>query len=106
MNHLVSGEPVWELMFDEHGTLSAPDRGKFLDELTNSNVEDLFIFSHGWNNDHEQARALYRDMFPMLADASGSVEALGQVGFAGVLWPSIWFPETPAHVPPVADSEQ
>jgi hypothetical protein len=96
----------WELVFDEDGRFTAPDRDTFLRELAASGVEDLFVFSHGWNNDQEAARELYDDMFPRISEASSNIDTLGRVGFAGVLWPSMWFPETPAYVPPPAGSAE
>src|SRR4051794_30459686 len=106
MNTLTSGEPRWEMVFDEDGKLLGFDRETFFRQLKDSGVEDLFVFSHGWNNDAKEARGLYDDMFPLVASACRGVETLGRVGFVGVLWPSVWFPETPAVVTHPAGSGQ
>jgi hypothetical protein len=98
VNALATGEPTWELIFDEEGSAQELDRDEFFRELKKSGVEDLFIFSHGWNNDAAAARNLYEAMFPILAAASHDVDRLGPTGFVGVIWPSVWFPDTPARV--------
>lgn len=98
MDKLPTGEARWELVFTENGTLHQPDRESFFDELAGFEVEDLFVFSHGWNNDARAARELYDDMFPRIRDACAGVDTLSKIGFAGVLWPAVWFPETPAYV--------
>jgi len=106
VDQLATGEPRWELVFDEGGASQGLDRGEFFEELRDRGVEDLFVFSHGWNNDASAARDLYDDMFPRIRDACEGVEFLGPIGFAGVLWPSVWFPETPASVPAPGGSGQ
>jgi hypothetical protein len=106
VDKLDSGEPTWELVFDEDGRLVQLDEEAFFIQLESSGVEDVFVFSHGWNNDANAARSLYDAMFPLIAEASGAVEGVGRVGFVGVLWPSVWFPETPAHVSEPGDSGQ
>ncbi|MET8545367.1 hypothetical protein ABZW03_32730 [Kitasatospora sp. NPDC004799] len=101
MRRLPTGEPVWDLVFDENGVLASPAAGGFLDEVAAEGVTDLFVFSHGWGNSVDQARGLYGEMFPMIRDAGSGAANLGTVGFAGVFWPSLWFPPTPA-TPPTA----
>jgi hypothetical protein len=84
------------MSFDETGRLTAPLTGNFLDEVAAAGVTDLFLFSHGWGTSEKNARALYDAMFPMIRDAATGVAAVGSLGFAGVYWPSLWFPDTPA----------
>ena len=86
------------MTFDEHGRLLSQQRKAFLSELVESEVEDLFVFSHGWNTTPEQSRELYDAVFPLISEASLVHETLGRIGFAGIIWPSIWFPETDANV--------
>ena len=62
-------------------------------------VADLCMFSHGWGAAQNQAQALYDVMFPMIRNAAQGVPALGTLGFAGIYWPSLWFPPTPATPP-------
>jgi hypothetical protein len=96
MGQLATGEPVWDLVFNEKGTLTAPDRATFLSELADKGTTDLFIFSHGWGTSEASARELYDAMFPLIQQAANGVDGVGKLGFAGVYWPSLWFPDTPA----------
>lgn len=48
MPPLPTGEPVWNLQFDENGQLTSPAPGDFLAEVAAAGVTDLFAFSHGW----------------------------------------------------------
>lgn len=106
MQHLDAGEPEWELVFDEQGRMPTLSSEVFISELLESKVEDLFVFSHGWNTNPDQARELYDTMFPLISEATQGLDTLGRVGFVGVIWPSIWFPETEAHVERTFSSEQ
>jgi hypothetical protein len=47
MERLPTGEPVWDLAFDEKGRLTAPASEAFLGEVLAEGVADLFVFSHG-----------------------------------------------------------
>ncbi|KAA9156699.1 hypothetical protein FPZ12_027070 [Amycolatopsis acidicola] len=101
MERMPSGEPRWELNFDERGGMSTPDRDRFLDEVAAENPATLFFFSHGWGTAHDAAKSLYDAMFPMLRDAAVAA-GLPKPGFAGIFWPSLWFPPTPAVAPAMA----
>lgn len=96
MGALTTGEPVWELHFEENGSLPDADRLSVLAAIGESVVVDLFVFSHGWNNSEDGARDLYGAMFPLIRDAAAGTPGLGPVGFVGVYWPSLWFPDPPA----------
>jgi hypothetical protein len=102
MGQLGTGEPVWDLQFDEKGNLTAPGEGTFVNDVGGRSVEDLFVFSHGWGTSQDHATALYNVMFPMIRTAAQGVPGLGRPGFAGIYWPSLWFPPTPATPPPAA----
>lgn len=106
MTRLATSEPVWNLEFDENGQLTSPADKDFLDQVIVEDVADLFIFSHGWNASKDQARALYDEMFPMIRDAATDKPDIGRIGFAGLYWPSLWFPPTPATPPPAAGATQ
>ena len=106
MRQLTTGEPVWDLQFDEKGQLTAPAQNDFLDEVASAGVTDLFAFSHGWGASQDSARGLYDQMFPMIRNAAHGLPGLGKVGFAGIYWPSLWFPPTPATPPAAAGSPQ
>jgi hypothetical protein len=106
MRRLQTGEPVWDLHFDEKGRLTAPAQRDFLDEVIAEGVADLFMFSHGWGTSEKSARGLYDAMFPMIGSAANGTAGVGKVGFAGIYWPSLWFPDTPATPPKRAGSAQ
>ena len=85
----IAGRPHWEISFDENGR---PDQGEadaLLAELPGQDLTDLFVFSHGWNNDRGQARRLYQLYFQQLPGllAQGGAEDV-RVGTLGVVWPS------------------
>ncbi len=50
---------------------------------------DLFIISHGWNNDDEDARNLYKRFFESFAAVAEPADLAGRkFAILGVLWPS------------------
>ncbi|MFE7077447.1 hypothetical protein ACFU96_45970 [Streptomyces sp. NPDC057620] len=99
MRRLTDNEPVWDLTFDEKGRLTAPTEGDFLDQVIAEGVDDLFVFSHGWGTSENKARGLYDAMFPMIQEAASGAPTIGAPGFAGIYWPSLWFPPTEATRP-------
>ena len=97
MGKLATGEPVWDLQYDEEGRLVAPDQGAFIDEVGGSGVGHLIVFSHGWGTSQDHATRLYNAMFPKIRTAAQGT--LSNIGFTGIYWPSLWFPPTPAKPP-------
>ena len=106
MEQLATGEPEWDLQFDENGNLTSPARGDFLAQVAGQGVQDLFMFSHGWGTAANDAQALYATMFPLIQAAAHGASGLGKLGFAGIYWPSLWFPPTPATPPVQGESTQ
>ena len=106
MEQLSTGEPVWDLQFDEKGNLTSPAQGDFFAQAAGQGVQDLFMFSHGWDTSAASAQALYATMFPLIQTAAQGVPGLGKLGFAGIYWPSMWFPPTPATPPVQSGSTQ
>lgn len=92
----IAGHPYWELTFDKSGVLTSPAESQFLGEVAASGTGDLFVMSHGWGNDQSAARQLYMAMFPLIAEATSQLPGIGPVGFTGIFWPSLWFPEPPS----------
>ena len=85
----IAGQPHWEIGFDEHGKAAQGEVDALLAELPGKDLTDLFVFSHGWNNDRRQARRLYQLYFqqvPGLLGRGGGQAA--RVGTLGVVWPS------------------
>jgi len=106
MRQLSTGEPVWDLQFDENGQLTSPAQGGVLAEVAAAGVTDLFAFSHGWGTSQDSARSLYDQMFPMIRNAAQGLAGLPKIGFAGIYWPSLWFPPTPATPASTAGAQQ
>lgn len=86
--------PYWELRFDTSGDADPDLRRKLLDGVPQEGVTDLVVFSHGWNNDPEAARQLYRRFFGLLEPLLRDAAPERRVGVAGVIWPSMaWLDE-------------
>ncbi|MEV0122795.1 serine-threonine protein kinase [Streptomyces sp. NPDC050703] len=85
-------EPYWELTFDADGDVDTVQRETLLSGVEREHVTDLLVFAHGWNNDKDDARKLYRRFFAPCRRMAGAGVRLGYVG---VLWPAIRFPDEP-----------
>jgi hypothetical protein len=91
--------PFWILAFDKNGQPS--DVGaisRSIAEVKQEGITDLFIFSHGWNNDRSAATKLYQDFFgemsKLLEDQRfPRKKPAARIGVAGVIWPSILWPD-------------
>jgi len=83
----IAGMPYVKAEFDEDGKLkdavSLP-----------AGVTDLFVISHGWNNDAAEARALYGKFFESFAAVvqPGDLQRRS-LAVVGVIWPSKKFDE-------------
>jgi hypothetical protein len=98
MAETVSGFPFWELRFDKDAKpVDDAALQAFLREVKEQGLTDLFVFSHGWNNDPPTARKLYKGFFgevrKLLDDSGVAKRRQAKVGTAGVIWPSILFPD-------------
>lgn len=95
---MLAGFPYWEVVFDAHGAVPFPAAaGALLSEAPAAGLTDVFVMSHGWNNDQEYARSLYARYFEHVrasldARAAGPAPALGVVG---VVWPSMRWADEP-----------
>jgi hypothetical protein len=83
--------PKFEVEFDKDGHAFDPSQvGAVLAALPD--VTDLFVLSHGWNNDMDDARALYENLFTKAEQIrdNGLVSGLDgrKFGVLAVLWPS------------------
>jgi Alpha/beta hydrolase len=92
----ISGLPYFEVQFTKQGNLFDPPEKQVVLAAAGS-FDELFVISHGWNNDMDEARALYRKLFANVRRAldDGRVPALAgrRIGVLGVLWPSKKFAE-------------
>jgi hypothetical protein len=78
----IAGIPYFEAEFDKRGELVG--KAPTLPPSTN----EVFVFSHGWNNNHDDARKLYHDFFTSYVGVSGSPPAGRTRCIVGILWPS------------------
>lgn len=89
----LSGFPYFEVEFNKQGAAHDQDQVKALtDFLATGSASDLFVISHGWNNDMSDARGLYGRFFDCMRQVidSGKVPGSDARTFAimAVLWPS------------------
>lgn len=83
----IAGIPYVEAEFDKKGQLirqvSIPQ-----------GVTDLFVVSHGWNNNRAAAEALYSNLFTNFAGVAQPNDLDGRkLAIVGVIWPSKQFDE-------------
>lgn len=87
------GMPTWLVRFDKHGACTSPaTRAMLFDKLHGAPPSDVIVFSHGWNNDFDDASNMYAEFlrnFEAL-NASHTPSRRFDPLFIGVLWPSIW----------------
>ena len=90
-----AGFPYFELQFNKEGAPVNPaELGEIAQSAVSNPPDHLLVMSHGWNNDMEDARSLYRLFLESLGEVKrGFARADGRPTFAfiGVLWPSMKF---------------
>ena len=86
----IAGIKYIEARFDKDGVLQS--------SITlPADTTDLFVISHGWNNDEQDARELYRRFFESFAAvAKPADQPGGKFAILGVIWPSKRFDESVA----------
>jgi predicted alpha/beta hydrolase family esterase len=83
----IAGIPFVEATFDQKGNLE--------NQVTlPAGVTDLFVISHGWNNNADAARSLYRRFFESFVAVAQPNDLPGRsLAIVGVIWPSKEFDE-------------
>lgn len=85
----IAGIPYIEAQFNKDGTPSNPNQNNLPADVT-----DLFVISHGWNNNAEAARELYRKLFENFVAVAQPNDLPGRkFAILGVIWPSKKFDE-------------
>jgi hypothetical protein len=89
----LAGFDYFPVQFTKEATPHDPAEAQALKaRLAQGGVTDLLVFSHGWNNDMEEARQLYSAFLTnlkALLDAGAVPAAAGRTfAVVGVLWPS------------------
>ncbi len=92
----LKGFPYFEVEFNKTGKSHDPKQVKALTNfLAKGGATDLFVISHGWNNDMADARDLYNRFFQSMRQVldSAAVAGISKRKFAimSVLWPSAKF---------------
>lgn len=82
--------PYFELEFDASGKpTDAKQLPALIDGLEKNKTTDLFVISHGWNNDEKDAHALYQELFNNVKAQEKNVDVKGRTfAVAGIIWPS------------------
>jgi hypothetical protein len=91
MMDTINGLRYFAVEFTKHGLLFDQSQAEALRAaLAASPATDLFVVSHGWNNDRVEAEALYTRLFSHVAAQLERAPAANGRTFAiaGVLWPS------------------
>ncbi|MBA3906300.1 MAG: serine-threonine protein kinase [Pseudonocardiales bacterium] len=89
MTDAIAGLPFWEIEFDTEGDPDPARRATLLQEVPQHGITDLFVFSHGWNDDPATARRLYDGFFGVLAQQHAAHHpGTATVGLVGVMWPA------------------
>jgi hypothetical protein len=102
MAETIDGYPLWTLEFKKDGRpTDQASVDRFVTDVVSQGITDLFIFSHGWNNDKTTAFSLYHrffgEMSKILNDAhTPKRRADSKVGLTGIVWPSILWPDDAA----------
>ncbi|KAA9338967.1 alpha/beta hydrolase family protein [Adhaeribacter soli] len=86
----LSGFPYFEIQFTKEGFAYAEDEeNQLLNYVGNKDNLDLIVISHGWNNDMDEARELYRNFISKLKAEIDKHKGFNKnIAIAGVLWPS------------------
>ena len=98
MTDTISGFPFWLLQFAKDASAVNPAAiDTMVREIKEQGITDLFLFSHGWNNDQTDAVSLYTRYFAqvraLIDDGTIAKARTAKIGIAGVVWPSILWPD-------------
>jgi hypothetical protein len=95
----IAGFPYFEFKVDKEGkVVDAAARKQLVEALTKGDgVTDVFVISHGWNNDTNEAKDLYDAFFKTLKavlDTDKHDLAERKFAIVGVFWPSKKFADS------------
>ncbi|WP_234685099.1 hypothetical protein [Bradyrhizobium monzae] len=85
---------TWIVRYDQDGSCCSPEtREACIDAVAASGDRPVILFSHGWNNDFNDATDLYRRFLVEFEKVQQKHPLKGgEPMFIGVTWPSIWLP--------------
>src|SRR5215510_920473 len=85
----IAGIPYTEAQFNKDGNLENQNQVNLPADIT-----DVFVMSHGWNNNADDARTLYREFFENFVAVAQPNDLSGRsFAIVGVIWPSKKFDE-------------
>src|SRR4051812_7287951 len=95
----ISGFPYYEVQFTKEAAINDPKEvQRAVDGISKEQITDLFTFSHGWNNDMDEARELYKDFFASMRQVIDQGKAPGlakrKCAVLAILWPSKKFADS------------
>jgi hypothetical protein len=90
MSNFVFPHPFFPVQFTKDGTVFQQSQVDALTSGIANGVSDLFVISHGWNNNIDDAQGLYSGLTAQIAAQVAAAPALKGRSFAicGILWPS------------------
>jgi hypothetical protein len=96
MGSFVFPYPFFPIQFTKDGFLFQQSEVDALKNGIRSGVSDLFVISHGWNNNIDDAQSLYSGLTGQIAAQVAQAPTLKSRTFAicGVLWPSKKFEDS------------
>src|SRR5262249_43341095 len=82
--------PYYPVEFTKEGSPYKPDQVQALLGALSGTTTDLILASHGWNNDIQEAQALYDELFGNLDGVlrTSRSPVAGSLIVAGLFWPS------------------
>ena len=90
----LSGFPYAELQFTKDAAVFDNNAVNDINNMLKQGaVTDLLVMSHGWNNDMDEARELYKALAAKIAAAVTDQTPQKKFAVLGVLWPSKKFAE-------------
>ncbi|AQH03818.1 hypothetical protein A9R05_33020 (plasmid) [Burkholderia sp. KK1] len=88
----IAGFPYFEFEVDKEGKPVDPNAHQTTPEsISAAGVTDLFVVSHGWNNDKADARKLYETFFGKVREVLDNAAPPGaarKYAVLGIFWPS------------------
>ena len=86
--------PWYVIPFDDQGRCTAPKTRKdLIDALRTGGFSHVFVFSHGWNNDWDDAITRYEDFIAGFGEMSDRQGLWKQAGYTplliGIFWPGV-----------------
>jgi hypothetical protein len=87
----LSDFPYVEAQFDRDGALSpAGQEAEILRAVRGGQLTDVVAIAHGWNNNMDEARSLYAEIFVHVGAVLARAPLAGdrRLGVLGILWPS------------------